>query len=270
MISLDKPNYNFKPVQFNCDEVLAKHIKEPFPNRSFFWAIVGRPGSGKTSLLINCLTGKKSDRVYNKVFDKILYVCPSNSRKSIKNNPFDDLPDEQKFEKFDESVVKAIEQIREEFDGKKDDKQIDITQTQRLTDMIKIDKPKKKKSSKNKNQLLILDDVTAYLKDDPKLLIELSTNRRHLKLSIVLLVQFLRSIPKPVRFQVTDITLFKPSNELDTKVIEEEYINLKKEDFKELKRFVWEGKHDMLMINKDNDTYYKNLQKITFNKDNLI
>jgi hypothetical protein len=101
-------------------------------------------------------------------------------------------------------------------------------------------------------------------------LIELSTNRRHLKLSIVLLVQFLRSIPKPVRFQITDIALFKPSNELDTKIIEDEYINLKKDDFKELKRAVWKDKHDMLMINKDDDTYYRNLQKITFNnKDNL-
>jgi hypothetical protein len=270
-LSLEKANYSFKPVAVNCDEPLGKHIKEPFPNKSFFWIIVGRPGSGKSSLLINCLIGKGKDRVYNKVFNKILYVCPSNSRKSIVNNPFDDLPEDQKFENFDETVVKKIEEIREEFDGKKDDKKkIDITRTQRLTDMAKMEKPVKKKSSKYKNQLLILDDVTAYLKDDPELLIELSTNRRHLKLSIVLLVQFLRSIPKPVRFQVTDITLFKPSNELDTKIIEEEYINLKKENFKELKRFVWDTKHDMLMISKDNDTYYKNLQKILFNKDNLM
>jgi GTPase SAR1 family protein len=254
MISLEKANYNFKPVQFSCDEILGEHIKEPFPNRSFFWAIVGRPGSGKTSLLINCLTEKKHNRVYNKVFDKIIYVCPENSRKSIKNNPFDDLPEDQKFESFNEDVVKKINFIRKEFDEEKEE------------GSNKIEKKKKK----NKNQLLILDDVTAYLKDDPRLLIELSTNRRHMKLSIVLLVQFLRSIPKSVRFQITDITLFKPSNELDTKVIEEEYINLSRLDFKELKRAVWKDKHDMLMINKDNDTYYRNLQKITFNnKDNL-
>lgn len=267
--TLGKANYNFKPVDFNCDEPLAKHIKEPFPNKSFFWVICGRPGSGKTSLLINSLTGKGKDRVYNKVFDKILYVCPSNSRKSIKNNPFDDLPEDQKFERFDETVTQKIAEIRGLDETKSEDK-IDITKTQRLTDMIKMDTKKKKKKGKIQRQLLILDDVTAYLKDNPKLLIELATNRRHLYLSMVLLVQFLRSIPKVVRFQVTDITLFKPSNELDTKVIEEEYINLKKEDFNSLKRFVWDDKHDMLMINKDNDTYHKNLQKIIFNKDNLI
>ena len=84
MISLNKANYDFKPVQFNCDDILGKHIKEPFPNKSFFLAIVGRPGSGKTSLLLNCLIEKGTNRVYNKVFDKIIYVCPVNSRKSIK------------------------------------------------------------------------------------------------------------------------------------------------------------------------------------------
>ena len=135
--------------------------------------------------------------------------------------------------------------------------------------IIKKDKPKNKKI---RNQLLILDDVTAYLKnkDNQQLLIELSTNRRHLNLSIILLVQFLRSVPKPVRFQITNIVVFKPSNELDTKIIEEEYINLHKNDFKELKRFVWNDNHDFLFINKDNDTYFKNLQKITFDESNVI
>ena len=84
------------------------------------------------------------------------------------------------------------------------------------------------------------------------------------------MVQFLRSVPKSVRFQITDIVVFKPSNELDTKIIEEEYINLPKNHFKELKRFVWNDKHDFLFINKDNDTYFKNLQKITFDESNVI
>jgi hypothetical protein len=83
-------------------------------------------------------------------------------------------------------------------------------------------------------------------------------------------VQFLRSVPRPVRFQITDIAIFKPANELDTQTVEEEYINLSKNDFKDLKRFVWNDKHDFLFINKDNDTYFKNLQKITFDQSNVI
>ena len=266
MLRLDKANYEFTPIQFNCDDILSKDIKQPFPNKSFFWIICGKPGSGKTNLLINSLTATGKNKVYNKVFDKIIYVCPSNSRKSIKNNPFDDLPEDQQFEKFDEDVVAKIESIRAEFDGKSKIDKPPINENSLLNhheEIIEEDKQKKKKK-KNKNQLLIMDDVTAYLKDDPKLLIELSTNRRHLKLSIILLVQFLRSIPKPVRFQATDLVLFKPSNELDAKIIEEEYIQMKSKDFQDLKIFVWKDKHDFLFINKDTETYYKNLRKITF------
>lgn len=166
---------------------------------------------------------------------------PKNSRRSIKNNPMDDLPPDQQFESLGTDVMTKVKEIREEFD--------------------ELDKKKKRP----RNQLLILDDVTAYLKDDPSLLVEMATNRRHLKLSIILLVQFIRAIPRPVRFQVTTITFFKPSNELDAKIIEEEYVNLKKDVFKDMTRFVWTNAHDFLMINKQNETFYKNLQKININ-----
>jgi len=127
-----------------------------------------------------------------------------------------------------------------------------------------------KKKKRNRNQLLILDDVTAHSKDKENLkaLIELATNRRHLKLSIILLVQFIRAVPRVVRFQITDVVFFKPSNELDTKIIQEEFLNLKKDDFANLTRFVFEGQHDFLYIDKNNEFYYKNLQKtILPNKD---
>ena len=239
--TLEDANYNLSPVKFNVDGILGEHIREPFPNQSFFWVICGRAGSGKTSLLINALAAKNENRIYRKVFDKITLVMPKNSRRSIKNNPMDDLPPDQQFESLGTDVMTKVKEIREEFD--------------------ELDKKKKRP----RNQLLILDDVTAYLKDDPSLLIEMATNRRHLKLSIILLVQFIRAIPRPVRFQVTTITFFKPSNELDAKIIEEEYVNLQKGVFKDLTRFVWTNAHDFLMINKQNETFYKNLQKININ-----
>jgi len=247
-ISFDNPNYVFQKVAFNVDDCLGDHILEPFPKFSFFWCVVGKPGSGKTSLVINSLIAKGKNRVYRKVFDKILLVMPLNSRKSLKNNPFDDLPGDQVFEQFDNKVVETIEQNKKAFDEENE---------QRVRD---------KKPKKQFTQLLIMDDITAYLKDDPKSLIELATNRRHLKLSMILMVQFLRAIPRPVRFQITNLTFFKPSNELDTQVLHDEFINLKKEDFNELKRAVWKDQHDFLMIDKNTDTYHKNLQKIIFAK----
>jgi DNA polymerase III delta prime subunit len=239
-ITFEQPNYVLQDVKFNVDDLFGEHIKEPFPNQSFFWLLCGRPGSGKTSLMINALSMKGRNRVYRNIFDKILLVMPSNSRKSLKSNPLDDLPDDQMFENMSDDVIDKVKEIRESFD--------------------ELDKKKKR----SRRQLLILDDITAYLKDNPKGLIELATNRRHLKLSIILLVQFVRAVPRPVRFQITNITFFKPSNEIDIKIIQEEFINLKKDVFDDLKRVVFQSQHDFLMIDKNNEVYYKNLQKINF------
>lgn len=241
--SLEDSNYNLEPVKFNVDGSLGDHIMEPFPNHSFFWLICGKAGSGKTSLLINTLKNKGANRVYNRVYDKITLVMPKNSRASIKDNPLDDLPSDQVFEEFDENVIEKVKENREEFD--------------------KIDMKKKR----GRNQLLILDDITASLKNNDvmKMLIELATNRRHLKLSIILLVQFLRAVPRPVRFQVTNVVFFKPSNNLDSKIIEEEYVNMKPDEFKALTKFVFQDSHDFLFIDKNNEKLYKNLNKININ-----
>jgi len=238
--TLEEPNYELQPVKFNVDGLLGEHIKTPFPSTSFFMIICGRAGSGKTSLLINMLESKGINRIYNKVFDKIVLVMPTNSRKSMKDNPLDDLPADQTFEEFTPDTIKKIKAIREDFD--------------------KLDLKKKRP----RNQLLILDDITATLKNNDimKSLIELATNRRHLKLSIVLLVQFLRAIPRPVRFQATQVVFFKPSNILDTQILKDEYVNLPTDQFNDLCRFIFVDSHDFLFIDKNNETYYKNLQKI--------
>lgn len=243
---LEESNYSLKPVKFDCDNILGDHIKEPFPDKSFFLMIVGKAGSGKTSLLINMINEKGSNRIYKNCFDKILLVMPKNSRSSIKDNIFDDLPEDQTFEEFTYDVIDKVKETREEFDT------------------LEIEDKNKKRKKKNRNQLLILDDITATLKNITiqKSLVELCTNRRHYKLSIILLVQYLRAVPRPVRFQVTDLIFFKPSNRIDAKIIEEEYINLKKDDYDDLTRFVWQTSHDFLFVKKSDESYYKNLNKI--------
>jgi hypothetical protein len=62
------------------------------------------------------------------------------------------------------------------------------------------------------------------------------------------------------------LIFFKPSNYLDSKIIEEEYINLKKDDYDDLMRFVWVNAHDYLLVDKNSESYYKNLNKIVFHK----
>lgn len=232
---LEPANYKLRKIDFNVDGILNPNLKEPFPNTSFFLLLCGKAGSGKTSLLMNLLTNKA---IYKNVFDKILLCMPLNSRNSLSDNPLEDLPADQMFEQLGPEIVTKIKEIRAEYDI--------------------LDKKKKR----NRNTLLIIDDCTSQLKQNIPELIELSTNRRHLKLSIILLSQYVRAIPRPVRFQITSLVTFKPANQLDIGVIAEEFNSKPKLVFEDICRFVFEDKHSFLFINKDDDTMYKNLCKI--------
>ena len=78
--------------EFVCDDGLAPHLYDvpmlKHLNAYTFDCICGKPGSGKTSLMISLLNGKGSNRVYRKVFNHILVVMPPSSIKSMKKNIF--------------------------------------------------------------------------------------------------------------------------------------------------------------------------------------
>ena len=123
MFQLENSHYNLEKINFNVDKIFNDKIKDPFENTSFFYIIVGRPGSGKTSLLINMLNDKK---IYRKVFSQILVCMPKSSRQSLKNNIFDVLPPDQLFDELDEGILTKIKNNKENFENemKKDKKKV--------------------------------------------------------------------------------------------------------------------------------------------------
>jgi AAA+ ATPase superfamily predicted ATPase len=84
-LSLDIP-------QFTCDSGVADHLNKyemlKHLNGFYFTGIIGRPGSGKTSLLMSFLTGKKKKKVFRKAFHNVVVVMPSTSRQSMKQDLF--------------------------------------------------------------------------------------------------------------------------------------------------------------------------------------
>jgi len=68
-----------------------------------------------------------------------------------------------------------------------------------------------------------------------------------------------------IRFQITNVCYFQPSNHLDAERLNDEFIGMNKKQFNELKNFVWDGQHDFIMINKNDNAIFKNLQRIIFN-----
>jgi hypothetical protein len=136
--------------------------------------LIGKPGSGKTSLLISFLTAKASNKVYRKCFDNILLVMPSHSRNSLKDNIFEHHPEEKMYNELNTESITDI--------------------YQKLTSY----------SDENENTLLILDDVGASLKDNTilKTLKTIIYNRRHLKCKIVMLIQSYKSSPLDISIHV--------------------------------------------------------------------
>jgi len=119
-------------------------------------AFIGKPGSGKTSLVVSFLKGKKDKKIFRKCFNHILLVMPESSRKSMKKNIFEKHDEDKMFEELDSKTISTIyEKLLES-------------------------------SAEKENTLLILDDVGASLKNAEvqQIMRRIIFNRRHLKCQI--------------------------------------------------------------------------------------
>ena len=85
----------------------------------------------------------------------------------------------------------------------------------------------KNNSEEKESSLWVMDDVAASLKDSSiqKILKEMIYNRRHLKLSIFMLVQSYSTIPKMIRRTINNIFLWKCSKNEFEMIFEELFEN---------------------------------------------
>ena len=90
--------------KFNCDEVDSS-VPKPLPqNLNHFMLIVGKPGSSKTTLLLNLMC--KRGKMYNKKFDKVYLFSPSLG--TIDDCPFEELPEDQKYEELSYEILSGV------------------------------------------------------------------------------------------------------------------------------------------------------------------
>lgn len=166
---------------------------------------------------------------------------PIHSRHSLgdKNNPFKDLPDNQY---FDELNVENLQYVRDQC---------------------------RESAFEQENSLLFIDDMTSYLKnpENLKMLNDLVNNRRHLRLSLWFCVQNVKSIPLSNRKVITQLFLFKPSN-LEFVNVCEEFLQLSKDDSRELRNYVFREPHDFLLIRLSDNTLYRNFNLLEFQENN--
>ena len=186
-------------------------------------AIVGRQGSGKTSLTINIVK-----KLYKKKFHKIYVFMPSTSRASLKNNIFGVLPDDQL---FDELTEQSIHELNEAV---------------------------KENRENGLKSLVIMDDVQRSLKDHRvvRTFKEMIANQRHLNCSFIILLQNYFALSNSIRELIHNIIFFK-MDKRQTQKIFVEAAEMPKQLFYEMNDFIFDAPYNWCLINQRNKKIYK-------------
>ena len=235
IIKLKKPT--LPPTQMLCDKGLHPKLDAyemtKYLNSHSTNLLLGKPRSGKSSLMWSMLRSRK---MLNKVYNNVYLFQPSHSRTSIKNNIF---KKHDKDKMFDELTFEDL---------------YDVVERIKATD-------------KDENNVIIFDDMSAYLKNKETLQLfkELIFNRRHLRTSIFFLNQTFMSVPKELRRLFSNIFLFKVGqNELSnvfTELVEDD--NVRGLQSVIAKR-VFDKPYNYLFINTDNQDFFKGFDRIKF------
>ena len=228
--------------KFSCDEK-DESIPLPLPQRlNFFLMINGRPGSGKTSLILNLVA--KRGKLYNKKFDRVFVFSPSLF--TMAKNPFEDLPDNQlHMELTEENLTTALEDIAES--GEK--------------------------------ILFILDDVVNDMKKSASvqtLLSKMLMNRRHLagaggSTSFIITTQVYNKVPAPIRKTASHIIIYHTKNKKELDTIYDELIIIPQKDFYQILKYCFDKKHNFVYIDVDKSydkMFHKNFNALSFNSTN--
>ena len=248
MTTIVEKEYDKKIVvsgtKFSCDD-LDKTIPAPLPQRGgFAMILVGRPGYGKTSLILSlvCKTGK----CFNKKFDKVFVWSPS--LVTMSEDPFEMIPDDQKFEEA------SLENIQGVLDEIKDT---------------------------GEKVLFIFDDVIADIRgkgkgDIENLLQKIFFNRRHLagaggSVSIMATSQTYNKIDPKLRKTASHLIQYKPQKK-EIENIFDDMINLPKKEFMDVLRYIYKKKHDFMYLDlqeEDTKQIHKNFTQLIIKSPNI-
>lgn len=196
--------------------------------------MIGRPASGKTSLLYSFF---KSPKIFRKVFHNIYLFQPSHSRASMKDNIFAKIPQEQCYEELNYDNLSGV------------------------MDTIKSE-------DKKYNNCIIFDDMTAYLKngDVKQLLKELIFNRRHLRCTVIFLVQTWYSIEKDIRKLFSNIFCFRVSKQ-ELSTIMDEVVESKAKYMNDIAKIVFDEPYKYLFINVNTQRLFDGFDELIFDEE---
>ena len=225
-----------KPVK-EIMSIYIDGINPNIPNRNgFIYALIGSPGSGKSSLLLSLF---RSRNYYKNKFNHIYLITPESSYLSVKDHPF-----ENHAKVYHELNSYTLENIYNE--------------------LVEIKKECLESNYEIEHACVIIDDYASDLKDKEliKALKQLLIKSRHIGCSFIFTLQAYNLFPLVLRKLLTNISLFKPKNKIELDSVRRELINLNEEDTIELMNFVFDNEYNHLDVDTNTNILRKNFNKL--------
>jgi hypothetical protein len=229
--------------KMSCDVELNKNLNKykltSFLNKSQSTMIIGKPGSGKTSLLYAFFKNEKPT-LFRDVFENIFIFQPKESSNSMTDKIFhDNLPDENIFYDFtEESLSEVFNRIKEENESEEYEGTL--------------------------NHCILIDDFTAKLRESPvikSILKEILMNRRHLHISIFFIVQSYKSVEPDIRKLIDNFFIYRTSKQ-GLEQIFSEIVELPSKYIYPISNLVFDKKFNYLFINTESKRMFKNWDEI--------
>tara|TARA_R110000787_G_scaffold112545_5_gene221485 strand:- start:154 stop:921 length:768 start_codon:yes stop_codon:yes gene_type:complete len=249
MTTIEEKEYDKKIVvsgqKFSCDDI-DDSIPPPLPQKGgFAMLIVGKPGMGKTSLILSLVC--KSGKAFNRKFDRVFLWSPS--LVTMEDDPFEMIPDEQKFE---EATFENIQQVLDEI------------------------------KDSGEKILFIFDDVIADIRGKGKGVIEnllqkIFFNRRHLagaggSVSVIATSQTYNKIDPKLRKTASQLILYRNPQKKEQESIFEEVILIPKKEYFDVLKYVYDKLHNFMYIDTtlgENKMIHKNFTQLIISSPNI-
>ena len=250
MTSIEEKEYDKKIVitgqKFSCDDV-DDTIPMPLPQKGgFALLIVGKPGMGKTSLILSLVC--KQGKAFNRKFDRVYVFSPSLI--TMEDDPFELIPDDQKFETANyENITQVLEEIKDS--GEK--------------------------------VLIIFDDVIADIRGKGRgevenLIQKIFFNRRHLagaggSVSIIATSQTYNKIDPKLRKTASQLVFYENKQKREIESIFDEVILIPKKEFYDALRYIYDKKHNFMYLDTtlpDNRMIHKNFNQLVISSPNIM
>ena len=219
------------------------------PGNHIIYAIVGKKGAGKSSLLLSLL---KSKRAFRHRWDNIFFISPTGRGDPKFSQLIAELEETGKYhDQYSEQILTGI------FD------QIKALNTAHDA--------RKKKRKRDMNHLVILDDCANDLPPSKAaMLSRIVVQSRHNRTSVIVTSQKYNAISTLIRAQLDLLSVFKSYNNREiTTLIDDISINPK--TFMEIYNFATDGDHSFLHMNLLTNpiTFFKKFDRLDVDLEDL-